>query len=403
MTKYLSQAGWQSTVLTVTDDDLPLGTDLEIPESDIHRVKQAVDVKSLPRILVGARRLERQDQLVPGAGRNSKVLWPLALLYRSLVCFPDPQVGWFVPAAKAGVRLARTIQPQIIFSSSFPITSHLVAAWVAWRTGAPWIAELRDPWTDNHNYRRIPGLWRVERGLERMVLGRADALVTVSERWAETLRRRFSKPTYVVPNAYDPTDYPETVEASDVFTLLYTGTFYSGKQNVRPLFEAVAALSRAGRIAPEGFKIRFVGHYLRAIMAQAEAAGVVPFVTVDAPVTYRESIKLQRQATALLLFDWGDPREKGCYTAKIYEYIGARRPILSIGPHDTVVADLLNTIGVGSVGENAEEVQGILERWLQRHQTKSLTCDVDPAILARFQRQTAAKMMADIFERHARR
>ncbi len=401
MTKYLAHAGWQSTVLTVDQEDLPLGTDLEIPPSAVHRVRQMADVKSVARLFVRARGVERQEQLVPGARTNSQLLWRLGLLYRNVVCFPDPQVGWLFPAAREGVRLARQLRPDIIFSSSFPNTSHLVGAWVSFRTGIPWVAELRDPWTDNHNYRRMPVLRSVERVLERLVLGRAVALVTVSERWAETLKTRFAKPVSVVPNGYDPADYPETVERGSTFTLVYTGTYYNGKQDVGPLFGAVAALSRSGQITPETFRIRFVGHYLRAITAQAESASVLPFVSVEPPVTYLESLKLQRGASALLLFDWGDPQEKGCYTAKIYEYIGARRPILSIGPHDTVVADLLRTTSAGTVGQTIEEIRIVLEAWHEKHRTDSLHCDVDPVTLALYERQTAANAMADIFNHYA--
>ena len=401
MTRYLADHGWQATVLTVTHDDRPMGIDLEIVPEAIHRAPQLIDVMGLPRLFLGRRSVEGR-RFMPSGGWTSSGLWYLGLLYRNVVCFPDPQIGWLVPAAREGLRLARAVQPHIIVSSSMPNTSHLVAGWIARCTGLPWIAELRDLWTDNHNFQRVAPLRALERQLEAAVLRRATALVTVSEVWAESLRKRFGRPTYVVPNGYDPLDYPEVSPPDHGFSLVYTGMFYNGKQNPDPLIQAIGSLSRAELIRPETFQVRLCGHYLSPFLARAESAGVLPFVKVDPPVAHRDSLRLQCGATALLFLDWADGREKGWYSAKIYEYLGARRPILSVGPHDSVVAHLLARTRAGLVGETAEEVRTILERWLQQQASGTLRCDADPAQLTPYQRQTAAATMAEILNRYAR-
>ena len=400
MTKYLGEYGWTPTVLTVTRDDRPMGMDVEIPPKAIRRVPQLVDVVGLPKRLAGSRNYQRPAAGV-GATGTSGILWRLAVAYRHVACFPDPQVGWLVPAVREGFRLIDEIRPHVIFSSSFPNTSHLVAAWLSHRTGIPWIAELRDPWTDNHNFRRVAPLRALEQRLERAVFRQASALVTVSEVWAEALKRRFGKPTYVVSNGYDPLDYPDEAPEGDLFSLVYMGTFYNGKQKPDALFAAVAALKGAGTIAPATFQLRFRGQFLQPLFDAARLAGILPFVTVEGPVSYRESLRLQRNATALLFFDWSDGHEKGCYSAKIYEYLGARRPILSVGPHDSVVADLIAQTGAGEVVETPEEVRLVLERWIHQHRTATLLCETDPASLKPYQRQAAAAAMADILNRHA--
>jgi len=67
----------------------------------------------------------------------------------------------------------------------------------------------------------------------------------------------------------------------------------------------------------------------------------------------------------LLLFAWNDPREKGFYTAKVFEYLGARRPILSIGPEGDVADELLKETGAGVVVSEVYEIKVIISQWMK--------------------------------------
>jgi glycosyltransferase involved in cell wall biosynthesis len=402
MTRYLACHGWESTVVTAATDDVPADLDLEIPGDRIRRIDQSVDILKLPRRIV-ARRDDTGWRQSASAPRRANVLWKLAILYRNLVCFPDAQIGWYRPAVRAGLAAIDELKPSIIFSSSLPNTTHLVASSLAKRTGVPWVAEFRDLWTDNHNFRRVAGLRAAERLLERRTLSRASALVTVSDVWAETLRRRFDNPVHVIPNGFDSTDYPaagDRVAPGRRFSLVYTGMFYQSRQNAEPIVAAIAALARAGEITPESFQLRLVGHYLHSVMGAADRAGILPFVRLDAPVSHRESLRTQTEATALLFFDWFTG-EKGWYSAKIYEYLGARRRILAIGPGETVVSALIEKSGVGVTAGTSERAAEVLGGWVREHSAAGeLPCSGEPSVLERFQRQRLAADMAALFDRY---
>lgn len=403
MTRYLSDYGWEASVLTTALDDRPTDFALEIPPERVHRVAQSFDVLRFPRAFLG-RRSVQGNRFIPSGGRGSSALWQLGMLYRNVVCFPDPQIGFRRPAVREGLRLIEEIQPEVILTSSLPNTAHVVGAALSKRTGVPWIADFRDLWTDNHNFRRVAPLRALERVLERSILRRAAALVTVSEVWADVLRRRFGRPTHVVPNGFDPSDYPDAAPSSGKFTLTYTGMFYNGKQSAAPLLGAIAALQREGIITPNNFHLRLVGHYLEPVLAAARVAGVLPLVTLEAAVPYSESLRLQRAATALLFFDWLDGRESGWYSAKLYEYLGARRPILSIGPPSSVAGDLLRRTGAGVVVGTEPQARAVLEGWLREYTTTGTLPDpTDPAALVQYHRQAAAARMANVLNEYARR
>jgi glycosyltransferase involved in cell wall biosynthesis len=399
MTRYLRDAGWTPHVLTVDRCDYPATLPVEIPADSITRAPQLFDLASLPRTVLGRRRLAT-DRVAPRQSKHWAMFWRLGQAYRHLVCFPDGQIGWKRSAIARGLDLARSFKPDVVLSSSLPNTSHLVGRAIAREMRLPWVAELRDLWTENHNFRRVQPLRTLEERLERSVLGEADALVTVSEVWAERLYAKYRRPTFVVPNGYDPTDYPTAARPRDsAFTVAYTGMFYDGKQNILPLFEAVGRLAATGRIDPRRFRLRFFGQYLGPIAARAEAFGIAPFCEVSPSVPYRDALMLQSEATVLLFLDWADGAIKGWYSAKIYEYLGAGRPILSIGPRDSVVARLLERTGAGQVASTSQEVESLLLKWLEQFdRCGAVPYAADEAMRRQFQRQEAAKTMASVLD-----
>ena len=403
MTKFLADAGWESHVLTIDRCDLPATLPIEIPEASISRAPQAFDLASIPRAIVGRERLS-VGRVMPVQSRQWGALWRLGEAYRHILCFPDGQIGWLTSAVKRGLAIARDFDPDVILSSSLPNTSHLVARAISRNTGVPWIAELRDLWTGNHNFRRVQPLRAIERRLERFVLGSADALVTVSDVWADELRAQVGRPTFVVPNGFDAADYPTPADPSDDFSLVYTGMYYPRGQNPQPLFEAIARLVHDGRIHRGRFKVRFVGQYLAALLPQVRQFGIEEYVSVEPPVSYMESLRLQTTATALLFLDWSDRRVKGWYSAKIYEYLGARRPILSVGPKRSLVGALLANTNAGIAAENCGDIHDVLDCWLRQHAaTGRLASGTNSTVLAPFERKSAALQMAAVLDQYARR
>jgi glycosyltransferase involved in cell wall biosynthesis len=396
MTRYLSDWGWEPHVLTIDHYDQPATSAIEIPEDRITRASMAFDVAALPRAIVG--RSAVSGLKTPANGWRAALLQNASWAYRHLLCFPDAQIGWWSTAVAAGRRLIERIRPDVILSSSFPATSHLVARSLARHSGLPWVAELRDLWTANHNLRRIQPLLAIERRLERSVLTEASALVTVAEPLADWLRDHFHRPTYVVPNGYDSADYPKDPKPSrQKFSLVYTGMFYSGRQYFEPLFEAVARLAAAGRIQPDRFTMHFVGQGLAPLVTRSERLGIRAFLTAGPPISYSESLRLQCEATALLVLELHTEFGSGIIPVKLFEYLGAGRPVLSVGLRDSAVARTIERTRVGVVATTADEVEHVLREWLDEFdRTGTIAYAGDEAAKQVYSRQHAAREMARI-------
>ena len=62
---------------------------------------------------------------------------------------PDAFIGWLPSALFKAQEVVKNEKPNVIYSTSPPITSHLIAMLLKKKTGLPWVADFRDPWTDN--------------------------------------------------------------------------------------------------------------------------------------------------------------------------------------------------------------------------------------------------------------
>jgi hypothetical protein len=65
---------------------------------------------------------------------------------------------------------------------------------------------------------------------------------------------------------------------------------------------------------------------------------------------------LEASADILLLLNWNNPREKGVLTGKLFEYIAAERPILSMGLIDNEASKVIKKEGFGLSSNSEKEV-----------------------------------------------
>jgi glycosyltransferase involved in cell wall biosynthesis len=307
----------------------------------------------------------------PTAGLTSA----LARHYYALLRIPDARAGWIKAATLAGRRIVQDWRPDIVVASGPPNSGLVAASRIARICGAPWVAELRDLWVDNPYY-EVPA-WRllVDRLVERRILGNAVGLVSVTPRWAESLRRRYSKPTACILNGYVEEDFPPHPAGpspGDILSILYTGSIYAGYRDPRPLFHAVGLLgSECDRIA-----VHFYGPLRGEVEPLAAAHGIAHRVFVHDPVPYKASLALQTSADVLLLLQWNDERDAGNIPAKFYEYLGAGRPILLLGYEQGDLAAMIRDRAAGVVANDPEVIAGQLKQWIA--QKNAGIAPVDP-------------------------
>lgn len=378
--KYLLGRGYDVRVLAARDLPYPRLLPLEIPQENV-TYTDWIDVnaisKRLARVLRGAQPDGNQkatiavDERKPGnpANRSTykplhQILRKLSAIYTDATNWPDPQIGWLPYALRDGTKLLNGWRADLIYATAPPLTGLLVAHKLARRFSIPWIAEFRDLWVD-HPYYDAPN-WRrrFEHAQERAVMRSASGLVTVSDGWRNILQEKFGKPTITILNGFDPDDYPPDTIPSESdrreLTILYTGTLYAGRRDPTPLFRAIACLGERGRRV----RALFYGAAPKTVFHLADSAGVRRQVDVHEAVPYDIVTRLQRTADVLLLLRWNDPSESGVVPGKLFEYVGARRPILCFGTDKGTVPEIVRARGLGLVSEDPGRIAEQLGTWL---------------------------------------
>lgn len=121
-------------------------------------------------------------------------------------------------------------------------------------------------------------------------------------------------------------------------------------------------------------------------------------------VSYKESLKSQRESTALLLLSWNDAKDTGTLTAKVYEYLGARRPTLATAFKGGEIDKLLQETQCGVVANSVHEIKNIILKWLEEFKTTgnihSYFSPMD-GIIKKYTRREQAKSLAAVFDKYS--
>jgi len=343
--RYLEDFGWAPIIVAPRGAAYHEDRSLAVPRAKLLRTSS----------LEWARAGFRKE--MPLAANGSRPLFArisqsLRTLVHSVLYIPDAQIGWFPFAIRAGRQAMREERVDALFSSSPPVSAHLIARRLHLDSGVPWIAEFRDLWTDW----QWNGAWRqeIDARFEMAIVRAATAIVTVSPTYASVLRGRGARIVRTITNGFDPEDFAAANGAkSDVLT--YVGTYYPETQDLSAVLGAFGALKREGRISH--YRLQIVGDRSSALKRLVDEAGLVGSVRWTGFVSHEESIRRMFASRALLLAGpivSDAPALRGNIAGKTFEYLATGKPIVFTGDLASDVAELLRPFPQALMVEQAD-------------------------------------------------
>lgn len=336
----------------------------ETAGATVFRIPVALPQKT-PQAHKAARRRASEPRPRQAAEEASQPKAGLADLYRDILFFPDRYRSWVKPAVRLALSWAGAWRPDVIYSSGPPHSGHLVAARLCARLGVPWIAELRDLWLGNPYEDVHPLIRPLHAVVAKRALRRAQAYVVVTRGARTRMQAIADRPAVVAYNGFDPADFAglECVEPLDPerLTIVHAGSIYAGRRDPAPLFAAMRALSDKCALV----RCIFFHDSWGSIAALTRRHGLAHCVEIRDPVPRTDILRLERQADILLECHWRDPAGDGVIPGKLFEYIGARRPILSLGSVTAEAAEIVRSNHLGLAANEPEEIRAMLLQSLE--------------------------------------
>ena len=263
----------------------------------------------------------------------------------------NDRLSWIAPAVQEGNRVLRTTSAHLMISTSPPVATHLAALRIKQRTGIQWIADFRDPLSDNPF--RSP-LWNavVDPALERLILHQADRVIANTDAVAAVWGARYPQWKYkicVIENGFDPNEPlgPAPLPERDYKLLVYAGEIY-GTRYPADLFASMLRLLQSGLIASDSHRIKLVGPIreespiLRDPAARALCeGGQLSYAGHLRPRA--EALDEMARADSLLYLDFNSGLQ---IPAKLFEYLRIGRPILAFTNPGSPVERVLENAGV---------------------------------------------------------
>lgn len=293
---------------------------------------------------------ERGEGNALGRCTRSRISRWFHYMFKAIFAFPDRHVGWYPTAVRAAKKIIAEEKIDLILSTSSPWTTALVARKLSVKFKIPWIADFRDLWSQNHwkEFKKFRNF--CDRKLERWALKRARRLVVVSSERANKWRKLHKKKDIrAITLGFDEEAFPTNtirMEYPAPFIICYAGKI-KGQQDPEPLFSAIGELISDGKV-PEGFlRVHIWGEAQQSVHDLVRRSHLESIVYFMPRISREEIIAKMQQAALLLNLNWNDPEEKGIHHGKLFDYLGARRPILSIGSQRDVVTQLLEETRAG--------------------------------------------------------
>jgi glycosyltransferase involved in cell wall biosynthesis len=314
---------------------------------------------------------------------------------------------WALSTVPLGKKIIQSRGIDVIWTTSNPPPTHLLGYWLKRITHIPWIADFRDPWTQNMHKNMSPWRMRIEERMERNALGTADVVTTVTPSFVENFQTKFGdviRRIELIYNGFDLEDYKavEAISDDNRFTAVYAGILYPTR-SPDLLLEAVSELVNEGFIKRDKIQLQFIGRF----DAPGETAhrdlvhrlGLEDIVDIMEPLPHKQVLAMLKSAHILLLVSDTLPSAGDYIPGKLYEYMAIGRPILAL-QMEGEAQRTIKTYGLGQVAHPLDK-NAIKTAYLRMYQAwleGRLPCEVNTTNVEMFDRRFQARQLAELMD-----
>lgn len=395
--KYLPQVGWEPTVITCEPRgyfafDESLWEEVRDSGVEVIRASGWDPTRLFP---------DREIVALPDERRRQWLSTVSQFLF-----IPDNKIGWYPGAKKAGMKAIQRQPFDLIFSTAPPYTAHLVGRELSKRSGIPLVLDFRDDWIGNprHVYATPLHLTMTSR-LERSAIKSSRRIVVINDHIRRNLLARNAdviapENVAVISQGFDPADFKSAAPAeskSDRFTLLYSGVFYDAQTPEYFLRGLADLLMRRSELRSR-IEAVFAGLVPERAMRLADELGIASVIRHTGYLRHDEVVGQLLAADALWMTVGRQEGAETISTSKLFEYFGARKPVLGLVPIGAA-REALAGYGAAEIAEpdSVADITAAIERLYDAWEKGSLPKPVD-SVVDQYDRVRLTRRLKQLFE-----
>lgn len=338
--------------------------------------------------------------------------------YLKLLALPDNWSTWYLPGLVTGLRLIKKYKPSVIWST-YPIaTAHFIGASLNCITKVPWIADFRDPMVEYNKTLNLVApadkkLRSCRLFIERYASEHAITNVFTAEGAQKIFKDRYdckNDRVAIIPNGFDESCFLEVESIAPHRThkskirIIHSGSLYpTPDRNPKEFFKAVRELIQEKRLKPDTIEIVLrstgVDDYYRQLI---DENGLDKLILLGSRKGYKKALKEMIEADGLLLIQ--GVTSNPAIPAKLYEYIRAKRPILTLADKDGETAKLVKKLNIGEIAplDSKDMIKKAFINFIETIESQNYK-KLDNSIIQTFSREHAVFDYVKIFNEAIKR
>jgi glycosyltransferase involved in cell wall biosynthesis len=391
--KYLVQSHWKSVIVTMQDN----ASGIYAPDLLVE-VPGSVEVHHTKKIILSPKDQRKTKFLLCSMSNRvvDKMFAPLLI--------PDRYITRMPLTAILSIYLIWKRKVSVVISSS-PCHSIQVAGLFVWFfSRKPWIVDFRDGWLENLYFKPKDKIkYIIEKRIEAMCLQQCNKILVTTDAHKDKVISIFPfvlpQKIAVIPNGYDPEEF-DNISKKNQSKLIMSYLGSVGYKRIPIVFLKSLKAALIENVAlQDDLVINFYGATSISLKSYIDSLELNGSVFLNPQVSRRDAIAIMINSEILLSFLTENRGADHTISGKIFEYLKAKRFILSFcseGPESKLIRNM--KAGVPVITKDVSEAKDIILKLYSRWKSRKLKVNSDDSLIEAFDRKKLTQKLSNILD-----
>jgi len=276
--------------------------------------------------------------------KNQSFIQKVFFFIRGNLFIPDMKIFWKTSSVNFLSDYISQNNIDTIITTGPPHSIHLIGLELKRKFDIKWISDFRDPWVNLNYLNRFHLLSyskKLHINLRNKVLINSDAVIVTSEK-LKNLFLNITTNVFKITNGFDHIN--NEINLDEKFSISHVGSLYP-ERNPKFLWDILEEVFDGSLLSD--LKINFIGNTSEKIKKELSKRKFKKSIKFYDYLDYNKATELMCTSQVLLMVEVNDEESSYAIPGKLFDYLNSKRPIISIGPADSEVAQILNNTNSG--------------------------------------------------------